>query len=47
MYEIQPGDRFFTIASDGVWKYLQQEDVGEIVTDFGLKEPGTSCAVIA
>ena len=43
VYEIQPADRFFTIASDGVWNHLQHDDVGEIVSEYGLKDPGSSC----
>lgn len=46
VYDIQPSDRFFTIASEGVWNYLQSDDVGEIVSEYGLKEPGTSCQVV-
>lgn len=46
-YELQQSDRFFTIASDGVWNYLQPEDVGEIVSEYGLKEPGSSCQLVA
>jgi len=43
IYELQQGDRFFTIASDGVWNHLQPEDVGEIVSEYGIKEAGSSC----
>ena len=42
-HELVPGDRFFTIASNGVWNHLQSDDVGEIVSEYGLKEPGSSC----
>lgn len=42
-YNLQPDDRFFTIASDGVWNLLQTDDVGEIVSEYGMKEMGTSC----
>ena len=45
-YTIQPDDRFFTIASDGVWNHLQTDDVGEIVSEYGMKEMGTSCQLV-
>ena len=46
-YDLQQTDRFFTIASDGVWNHLQPEDVGEIVSEYGMKEPGSSCQLVA
>ena len=46
-HELAPGDRFFTIASNGVWNHLQSDDVGEIVSEYGLKEPGSSCQLVA
>ena len=46
IHEIAPMDKFLTIASDGVWRYLSAEDVGDIVSEFGLKDPGTSNELI-
>ena len=46
VYDIQPGDKFITIASDGVWSHLGAEDIGEIVGEFGLKDPGVSCEMV-
>ena len=34
--DIEQGDKFLTIATDGVWSHLGAEDVGEIVSEFGL-----------
>ena len=44
--DIEQGDKFLTIATDGVWSHLGAEDVGEIVSEFGLKDPGTTCDLI-
>ena len=44
--QLEPGDRFFTIASNGVWSHLQSDDVGEIVSEYGMKEPGSSCQLV-
>ena len=44
--QLEPGDRFFTIASNGVWNHLQPDDVGEIVSEYGMKEPGSSCTLV-
>ena len=38
--DISASDKFITIASDGVWSHLEPEDVGEIISEFGMKEPG-------
>ena len=45
--KLEPGDRFFTIASNGVWNHLQSDDVGEIVSEYGSKEPGQSCQLVS
>ena len=44
--DIEQGDKFLTIATDGVWSHLGVEDVGEIVSEFALKDPGTTCDLI-
>jgi len=44
--DILPSDKFITIATDGVWSHLAAEEVGEIIYEFGLKDPGTSCELI-
>ena len=44
--EIESGDKFMTIATDGVWSHLAPEEVGEIVGEFGLKDAQTTCDLI-
>ena len=46
IHDITQADRFITIATDGVWRYLQADDVNEIVSEFGMKDPGQSCELI-
>ena len=46
VHDIEQGDKFLTIATDGVWSHLECEEVGEIVGEFGLKDPGTSSELI-
>ena len=37
--DIGPTHQFVAIASDGVWSHLETDEIGEIVTEFGLKDP--------
>ena len=46
IHEIVNTDKFITIATDGVWSNIELDDLGEIVDEFGLKEPGESCALV-
>jgi serine/threonine protein phosphatase PrpC len=41
IHEITPNDKFMTIATDGVWRYLNPDDIGEIVAEFG-RDAGAS-----
>lgn len=34
IYDISPDDRFIVIASDGVWEFLSNEQVAQIVSPF-------------
>ena len=36
-FELQPDDKFIVIASDGVWEFLSNEEIGQIVWPFYLK----------
>ena len=47
IHEIMPSDKFLTIATDGIWSNLEIDDVGEIVGEFGLKDPGQSFHLIS
>ena len=47
VHEIIGSDRFLTIATDGVWSNLETDDIGEIVGEFGLKDPGQSFNLIS
>lgn len=38
--EITLNDKFITIATDGVWRHIEPEDLGDIVNEFGLKGEG-------
>ena len=44
--EIHMSDKFITIASDGVWSHMEPDDIGEIVSEFGLKDHGASCDLV-
>ena len=46
IHDIHSGDKFVTIASNGVWNHLGTEDIGEIVSEFGMKDPGVSCEMV-
>ena len=48
IYDISPDDRFLVIASDGVWEFLSNEQVGDIVLPFYLQghaEQAANCIV--
>jgi serine/threonine protein phosphatase PrpC len=34
------------MASDGIWDFLNNEEVHEIVNDYGMRDIGASCDVI-
>lgn len=41
-----PNDKFIAIASDGIWDNIGPEDVVEIISDYGMKDPGMSSELI-
>lgn len=45
--ELQQNDKFVIMGTEGIWSHMGQEDVGEIVAEFALKDPGTSCDLIS
>lgn len=46
VHDIIQGDRYLMIASDGIWSHVSCEDMGEIVSEFGIKDPGASCELV-
>ena len=38
--DIHSSDKFMAIASEGVWSHLESDELGEIISEFGLKDPG-------
>ena len=39
-------EKFLTIATDGIWRYFNPTDIGEIVAESVLDGYGASCDVI-
>ncbi len=38
--EITPQDKFIVMATDGIWDVLGNEEVVEIVNEYGIRHPG-------
>jgi serine/threonine protein phosphatase PrpC len=36
-YQLTPDDKFIVIASDGIWEFLENEKVAEIIWPFFVK----------
>ena len=44
MIELNKDDKFIVLASDGVWEFLRNEDVGRMIYPFYLKKNAEGAA---